>query len=143
MAKTDLSNKNISTDKPIAYFAVGRRKRSIARIRMYLGEGENSINGKPAIEYCQTLDEKKKLAQPLIASGLNEKYHYSAKVIGGGIAGQIGAVTHGVARCIAKMSEGLHSTMAQNGLLSRDPREKERKKYYHVRARKMPQFSKR
>ena len=132
-----------TTQNTAAHFAVGRRKRAIARVRVYVGEGNSTINGKSTADYSQTINQKKQLAFPWITSGLAGKYYFTAKVIGGGINSQIGAVTHGVSRCIAQMSEALHSTMAQNSLLTRDPREKERKKIYHVRARKMPQFSKR
>ena len=125
------------------YASVGRRKRSVARVRVYAGVGENIINGKNDQLACHTINHKNKLANPWILGGLNGKYYYSAKVVGGGVSSQIDAVVHAVARCIAKMSDSLHSTMAQNSLLTRDPREKERKKIYHVRARKMPQFSKR
>ena len=132
-----------TVQKTASQLAVGRRKRAVARVRVYVGKGESTINGKLANDYTQTINQKKKLALPWILAGLTDNYHYSAKVVGGGINAQIGAVVHASARCIAQMSESLHSTMAQNSLLTRDPREKERKKIYHVRARKMPQFSKR
>lgn len=132
-----------STGKTAAYAAVGRRKRAVAKVRFYIGAGENTINGKPAVQACQTVLQKKKTMLPLTLAGLTDQYHYSAKVVGGGVNGQIDAVMHAVARSIGKMSEALNTTMSQNGLLTRDPREKERKKYYRVRARKMPQFAKR
>lgn len=143
MARTTIRTNDEVASKTAAYAAVGRRKRAVARVRLYVGKGDNLINGKAAQDYCHTINQKKKLAKPLSLAGLTEEYHYSAKVIGGGINGQIDAVVHAVARSVAKMSDSLHATMAQNGLLTRDPREKERKKIYRVRARKMPQFAKR
>jgi small subunit ribosomal protein S9 len=144
MAKSNDDTKNMmTTGQAVLYVGVGRRKRSVARVRVYAGESENLINGKLAADYTQTLEQKKKLIVPFTLSGLTGKYFYTAKVIGGGPNSQIEAVIHGVSRAIAKMSDSLKATMSQNGLLTRDPREKERKKIYHVRARKMPQFSKR
>jgi len=126
-----------------AYAAVGRRKRAVARVRLHIGEGENMINSKPAPDFCHTINQKKKLVVPFTVAGLTGKYYFTAKAVGGGINGQVDAVVHAISRCIAQMSESMHTTMSQNGLLKRDPREKERKKIYRVRARKMPQFSKR
>ena len=143
MVKNTIQKTEVNQTKSIAYFAVGRRKRAIARIRFYAGAGDNLINGISSLKYCQTLNQKKVLVVPMKISGLNDQYHWSAKVVGGGIAGQIGAVVHGVSRCIAKMSDTMRTTMSQNGLLLRDPREVERKKIYKVKARKMPQFAKR
>ena len=101
------------------------------------------IKPKPILTLQVMINQKKKLALPFSLTGLTGTYHYSAKVVGGGPNSQIDAVVHGLARTVAKLSESMHSTMAQNGLLTRDPREKERKKIYRVRARKMPQFAKR
>ncbi|MEI7603718.1 MAG: 30S ribosomal protein S9 [bacterium] len=143
MIKTTVKTTNETNQAAVVKAAVGRRKRAVARVRMYLGEGESLINGKPANDFCHTVNQKKQIANPLIVSGLTEKYYYSAKVVGGGINGQVGAVAHGISRCIAELSDSLRTTMSQNGLLRRDPREKERKKIYRVRARKMPQFAKR
>jgi small subunit ribosomal protein S9 len=127
----------------IIQFAVGRRKRSVARVRMYSGNGEIVINGKSVEEYAPSKAKLSEFLKPLEVSGVREGHKFTAKVIGGGISGQLDATKHGIARVIAKINEDLKKTMKQGGFLTRDPREKERKKVYHVRARKSPQFSKR
>lgn len=135
------------TVKPVSekiiQFAVGRRKRSVARVRMYEGNGEVIINEKPIEEYAPSAAMLKNILKPLEVSGVREGHRFTIKAIGGGISGQLGAAQHGIARCIAKINEDLKKTMKQGGFLTRDPREKERKKVYHVRARKSPQYSKR
>jgi small subunit ribosomal protein S9 len=137
--KTEEKSNNVET----LQYAVGRRKRAVARVRMYSGNGSIVINQKPAKDYVQSEAKLKEFMKPLEVSGLVTDYDFSAKVIGGGVAGQVEAVQHGIARCIAKINEDLKKSMSQGGFLKRDPREKERKKVYHLRARKSPQFSKR
>lgn len=128
--------------KPIQY-AIGRRKRAIAKVRMYEGNGEVIINEKPLAEYAPSKAVMAEFMQPIVASGVLEGHTFSVKVSGGGVIGQLEAAKHGIARCIAKISDDMKTTMRQGGYLTRDPREKERKKIYHVRARKSPQYSKR
>jgi small subunit ribosomal protein S9 len=129
-------------DKIIQY-AVGRRKRAVARVRMYSGSGEVIINGKNIEEYTPSKAKLVEFMKPLVASGVADTHSFTVKVVGGGIAGQLEAARHGISRCIAKVNDDLKKTMKQGGFLTRDPREKERKKVYHVRARKSPQYSKR
>lgn len=124
-------------------YAVGRRKRSIARVRMVAGKGEITINGKPAKAYTGSEAQLKEFLKPLVVAGMTDTHDFVATVIGGGVTGQLGAVQLGVARCIAKINDDLKKSMRQNSLITRDPREKERKKVYRIGARKAPQFSKR
>ena len=131
------------TQEKHAYYAVGRRKTSAARVRLFRGKGESLINGKTVEASSRNKTDIKEILTPFTVSGTGETYYFTAKVVGGGQHSQLTAVTHGVARCLAQISDEMHKTMAVNKLLTRDPRAKERKKIYRVRARKMPQFSKR
>jgi small subunit ribosomal protein S9 len=140
MAKKEETKK---TTSPISQFAIGRRKRAVARVRMYEGKGEIIINDKKLSELPISESQLREFMKPLVQVGITEDHYFSAKVVGGGIAGQVDAVKHGIARCISKINEDMKSAMRKGGFLTRDPREKERKKVYHVRARKSPQFSKR
>lgn len=133
----------VKPEGKVVQYAVGRRKRSVARVRMYEGNGEIIINGKTIEEYAPSKAVLVEALKPLEVSGVREGHTFTIKVIGGGVVGQLNAAKHGIARCIAKISEDMRKTMKQGGFLTRDPREKERKKVYHVRARKSPQYSKR
>lgn len=141
MAKKEEKN-NTSATEHIQY-AIGRRKRAVARVRFYAGKGESKVNGVKLEKYVVSDFQLKDFLKPLELAGLTEDHYFTAKVIGGGVSGQIEAVKHGLARCIAKINEDLKKSMRSGGYLTRDPREKERKKVYHVGARKSPQFSKR
>lgn len=127
------------------YFeGVGRRKRSTARVRIYEGDKASSVNGKAIEEYFGNGNSINNVVKrPLIVVGLDGKYYFTAKVEGGGISGQIGAIRLGLARALYSMDEGLKSALRKDRLVTRDPREVERKKYSQVKARKKPQFSKR
>jgi small subunit ribosomal protein S9 len=133
---------SIADQKPIQ-FAVGRRKRAVARVRMYKGKGEIIINEQPIASFAPTKASLNNFMEPLNDSAVLEGHMFTIKVLGGGVYGQLGAAKHGIARCISKISDDMRKTMKSGGYLTRDPREKERKKIYHVRARKSPQFSKR
>jgi len=123
--------------------ATGRRKKSIARVRLFAGEGKNIVNGREMGEYLQ-LDTLLLVAeQPLALTNTKEKYHVEVKVVGGGISGQAGAICHGIARALVKADEQLKPEIKKAGLLTRDSRMKERKKYGLKKARKSSQFSKR
>lgn len=125
------------------YFeGIGRRKRSTARVRIYSGKKASSVNGKSLEEYFGKRNEAI-VNRPLIVVGLEKEYYFTAKVQGGGITGQLGAVRLGVARALYKMDETLKPILRKENLVTRDNREVERKKYDHVKARKKPQFSKR
>ncbi len=127
----------------VVQYAVGRRKRAVARVRMYEGDGTIIINDMPIEKYAPTKSKLVEVLKPLEVSGVREGHMFTIKVVGGGISGQLDAAKHGIARVISKINEDLRKTMKQGGFLTRDPREKERKKVYHVRARKSPQYSKR
>lgn len=126
------------------FYALGRRKAATARVRLQGGKGVITVNGKPAEEYFAgsefLLNE---LNQPFIALQQENKYDISAVVSGGGHAGQIDAIRLGIAKALALMNDDLKSTLKRAGLLGRDPRERERKKFGLKGARKQRQFTKR
>ena len=122
----------------------GRRKKSIARVRLVEGSGKITVNNKDLNEYFKEEVLKVIVKQPLAVTGTEGKFDVIATVVGGGFAGQAGAVRHGIARALNEANkEEYRAVLKQNGFLTRDPREKERKKYGLKKARKAPQFSKR
>ncbi|MBV9103275.1 MAG: 30S ribosomal protein S9 [Candidatus Eremiobacteraeota bacterium] len=121
----------------------GRRKRAVARVRIALGQGVVTVNGKPLDEYFSRDSLQQIVRQPLEVTQTSGRFDVDVKTLGGGIAGQAGAVRHGIARALVDMDESLREPLRKNGLLTRDPREKESKKYGRKRARKRFQFSKR
>ena len=126
------------------YYGTGRRKNSIARVRLIEGTGKITINEKDIDEYFGLETLKVIVKQPLSVTNTLAKYDVIAKVIGGGCTGQAGAIRHGIARALnAASEEEYRAVLKSNGFLTRDPREKERKKYGLKKARKAPQFSKR
>lgn len=127
----------------IQYSATGRRKTSVARVVLTPGNGKIIINKKPVEEYFPRETLRMMLRQPIEISGLSGKYDVVAKVTGGGLSGQAGAVRHGIARAIVELNSDLRFKLKKEGFLTRDPREKERKKYGQKGARKRFQFSKR
>ncbi len=126
-----------------AFYGTGRRKKSIARVRLLEGTGVITINGKDINEYFGTEVLKTIVRQPLTATNTTAKYDVVAKVVGGGFTGQAGAIRHGIARALNEANSEFRPTLKSNGYLTRDPRMKERKKYGLKKARKAPQFSKR
>ena len=121
----------------------GRRKTSVARVRLTPGSGKIRVNGRELNEYF-TLDTlRSQAARPLAATGTADKYDVQVNVAGGGPAGQAGAVRLGIARALLTVDESFRSTLRAEGLLTRDPRMRERKKYGQPGARKRFQFSKR
>lgn len=126
-----------------AYWTVGRRKEAVARIKMQLGKGEIVINDIPLEEYASTQLKKAKILAPLAATDRQDAFDISVKVAGGGVSAQLDAIAMGIARALVEYDEVLRPTLRQRGLLTRDSRMKERKKYGLKRARKKPQFSKR
>ena len=127
----------------IVYCGTGRRKSSIARVRIVEGSGKITINGKDIEEFFGPETLKVIVRQPLSVTDTTSKYDVIATVKGGGTAGQAGAVRHGIARALNEANSELRAALKSNGLLTRDPRMKERKKYGLKKARKAPQFSKR
>ena len=127
----------------IMFYGTGRRKKSIARVRLVEGTGVVTINGKNIDEYFGTEVLKTIVRQPLTATNTVAKYDVVAKVVGGGFTGQAGAIRHGIARALNEANSEYRPALKSNGYLTRDPRMKERKKYGLKKARKAPQFSKR
>lgn len=127
----------------IKYSATGRRKTSIAQVSMAPGTGKITVNKKPADTYFPRETLRMIIRQPIELVGATGKHDVTAKVVGGGPTGQAGAIRHGISRALVKMDADLTSKLRKEGLLTRDPREKERKKYGLKGARKRFQFSKR
>ena len=127
----------------IAFAGTGRRKKSIARVRLTEGNGTITVNGAPLDEYFGTEILKVIVKQPLTATNTVSKYDVICKVQGGGYTGQAGAIRHGIARALVEANAEFRPVLKANGFLTRDPRMKERKKYGLKKARKAPQFSKR
>jgi small subunit ribosomal protein S9 len=125
------------------FAGTGRRKRAVARVKIALGQGVILINQKPADEYFGRQSLLQIIRQPLEVTQTGSRFDVTVKAEGGGIAGQAGAVRHGIARALIEMDESLRPALKKSGLLTRDPREKESKKYGRKRARKRFQFSKR
>jgi small subunit ribosomal protein S9 len=131
-------------DKHSYHYGIGRRKSATARARLYKGKGSITINEQPAIEYLDGSQPLAwELAAPLRLTGKTEDYNITIKVQGGGQNGQVGAAKLAISNALADLSDDLRSTLKKAGLLKRDPREKERKKYGLRSARKKEQFSKR
>ncbi|MDI6874958.1 30S ribosomal protein S9 [Candidatus Solincola sp.] len=124
-------------------YGTGRRKEAVARVWLYPGEGEFVINGRSLEEYFPRQTLRDQIMQALVAAGSVGRYKVVATIRGGGISGQAGALRHGIARALVDCDETLRSELKKAGLLRRDPRMKERKKYGLKKARKRPQFSKR
>ena len=125
------------------FYGTGRRKSSIARVRLIEGTGKITINGKDIDEYFGMETLKVIVRQPLVATNTLTKYDAIVKVTGGGYTGQAGAIRHGIARALLEVNGEFRPELKSNGFLTRDPRMKERKKYGLKKARRAPQFSKR
>ena len=130
--------------KNAAYFqGTGRRKRSTARVRLVPGEGTVVVNGKPLDEYFGLDGAVERSTAPFTVTNTSRKFNAMVKVAGGGVTGQVGAISMGIARALLQVDKDHTKTLRQAGLLTRDGREKERKKPGLKRARKAPQFTKR
>ena len=125
------------------FYGTGRRKESVARVRLYPGTGKITINDRDIDDYFGLETLKLIVRQPLILTGTVEKLDIVCRVNGGGVTGQAGAIRHGLSRALLLYDEELRSALKQAGFLTRDPRMKERKKYGLKGARRAPQFSKR
>jgi small subunit ribosomal protein S9 len=121
----------------------GRRKRAVARVRVTLGQGVITINKRSIDDYFPRAVLQQVVRQPLEVTQSGSRFDVNVTCEGGGPAGQAGAVRHGIARALLELDEALREPLRRNGLLTRDPREKESKKYGRKRARKRFQFSKR
>ncbi|MBC5829076.1 MAG: 30S ribosomal protein S9 [Candidatus Eremiobacteraeota bacterium] len=126
-----------------AFQGTGRRKRSVARVNLTLGGGVITVNKKSLDDYFPRASLQQIVRQPLEATQSTSRFDVTVKAEGGGISGQAGAVRHGIARALLEMDASLREPLRKHGLLTRDPREKESKKYGRKRARKRFQFSKR
>ena len=127
----------------VQYQAVGRRKKAIARVRLVPGDGKIVINGREIDNYFGLETLKMTVRQPLVLTSLEGRYDVLVNVYGGGLAGQAGAIRHGISRALVKADPELRPAIKKAGFLTRDPRMKERKKYGLKAARRAPQFSKR
>jgi len=125
------------------YPGTGRRKSAIAQVRLSKGNGAIIVNGTPYEEAFPRLEHRRTIIQPLFVTENVDKYNVVVKVNGGGISGQSGAISHGIARALIRANESLRPILRQSGLLTRDSRVKERKKPGLRRARKAPQYTKR
>jgi small subunit ribosomal protein S9 len=123
--------------------ATGRRKEAIARVRLVRGSGVMTLNGRTLEEYFPTRAHRMIVAGPLRVAGREKDFDVVARIEGGGVAGQAGALRLGIARALIELDPELRPALKAEGFLSRDAREKERRKYGLKKARKAPQFSKR
>ena len=125
------------------FYGTGRRKSSVARVRVYNGTGKITINGRDIDDYFGLETLKLIVRQPLALTGNLDRFDLDCRVTGGGVTGQAGAIRHGLARALLQFDEALRPALKKAGFLTRDPRMKERKKYGLKAARRAPQFSKR
>ena len=133
----------VATTQRAYFYGTGRRKTAVARVRLFPGTGQVIVNGKALKDAFPRQTLQVLLEQPLRVTNTAGRYNVSAKVVGGGISGQAGAIRHGIARALTQADESLRSVLGKSGFLTRDPRVKERKKYGLKRARKAPQYTKR
>ena len=129
--------------KETKYTAIGRRKRSVAKVTIVPGKGNITVNGKPVNEYMPYDTLVMDLVQPLDLVNGKDKYDINVVVKGGGFSGQTGAIRLGIARALLLVNQENRPTLKANGMVTRDARIKERKKYGLKKARRAPQFSKR
>lgn len=125
------------------FYGTGRRKKSVARVRVYAGSGKITINNRDIDDYFGLETLKLIVRQPLALTGTADKFDIVCNVQGGGVTGQAGAIRHGLSRALLQYDENLRQALKKAGFLTRDPRMKERKKYGLKGARRAPQFSKR
>ena len=127
----------------VQYFGTGRRKKSVARVRLLPGDGKFTINSRDIDNYFGLETLKVISRQPLVLTDTLSKFDVMVNVHGGGFTGQAGAIRHGISRALLKVDDELRPALKKAGYLTRDPRMKERKKYGLKGARRAPQFSKR
>jgi small subunit ribosomal protein S9 len=125
------------------FYGTGRRKTAVARVRLYPGSGAVVVNGRPFEEIFTRQLHQTQITQPLRATNNQARFNVQAKVLGGGVSGWAGAIAHGISRALVDADERTKPQLRKLGLLTRDPRMKERKKYGLKRARKAPQYTKR
>ena len=127
----------------VQYYGTGRRKSSVARVYLVPGSGKITINGRTFTDYIPSAAIRLDVLQPLNMTNTQSSYDVNVNVCGGGISGQAGAIRHGISRALLNVNPEFRSVLKKNGMLTRDPRSKERKKYGLKGARRSPQFSKR
>jgi small subunit ribosomal protein S9 len=127
----------------LQYYGTGRRKSSVARVRLVPGEGNITVNGRSLDDYFGLETLKVITRQPLVLTETESKFDIYVNVVGGGFTGQAGAIRHGISRALLKADEEYRPVLKKAGFLTHDPRMKERKKYGLKKARRAPQFSKR
>jgi len=127
----------------VQYYGTGRRKTSVARVRLVPGTGNFTINDRPIDDYFGLETLKVICMQPLVLTDTVGKFDVLVNVRGGGLTGQAGAIRHGISRALLQVDEAFKAPLKKAGFLTRDPRMKERKKYGLKKARRAPQFSKR
>ena len=130
-------------DKQTYFHGTGRRKTAVAAVKLLPGNGTIIVNGVPYEERFPSLEHQQKILGPFLVTESSGKYNVVAKVIGGGVTGQSGALSHGISRALVRADESFKAILRHNGLLTRDARAKERKKPGLKRARKAPQYTKR
>ncbi len=136
-----LATKEVPKGKYI--FATGRRKTSVANIMLYEGKGDNTVNRKPLKSYFNNDFLVSEATRPFKLTGNETVYFFAAQVRGGGVHSQAAAIRHGISKALSSLGEEVRRVLKKNGLLTRDPREKERKKPGLKRARRAPQWAKR
>jgi len=124
-------------------YGTGRRKTAVARVRLLPGDGSIIVNGKPMAEYFGGASPEGAIVLPFRVTETEGRYSASVLVAGGGVSGQAGAIRHGISRALLRAHPDARASLREAGLLTRDPRAKERKKYGLKRARKAPQYTKR
>jgi len=125
------------------FYGTGRRKKSVARVRVYAGTGKITINNRDIDDYFGLETLKLIVRQPLVLTGTEDRFDIVCNVGGGGVTGQAGAIRHGLSRALLQYGDEIRPILKKAGFLTRDPRMKERKKYGLKGARRAPQFSKR
>lgn len=130
-------------DRDGSAVATGRRKTAVARVRLKRGTGKFTINSRQMVEFLRIERDQNMVKSPLIVAGMLDTVDVWVRVVGGGVTGQTGAILLGIARALEVMNPDLHSKLAEKGMLTRDDRMVERKKYGHKKARRSFQFSKR
>lgn len=127
----------------VQYYGTGRRKSSVARVRLVPGSGKITINHRDFVDYIPSAALRLDVLQPLNLTNTSSSYDVLVNVNGGGLSGQAGAIRHGITRALMEVNADFRPVLKKAGLVTRDPRAKERKKYGLKKARKSPQFSKR
>lgn len=130
-------------EKQTYFHGTGRRKSAVAQVKLSVGNGAIIVNGIPYEERFPSQEHQRTILQPLLVSETAGRFSAVIKVEGGGVSGQSDAISHGIARALVRANDSLKPVLRQNGLLTRDPRVKERKKPGLKRARKAPQYTKR